>query len=154
KSKLDRIYGMVKSRSRCHYGQAGIPKCDGTRASVRGRTCARYGWRCAARTRASEGICGTGVSGAGVGRVVSPEAVYAFCGTPSLRDPIRRRFPMPVRLVLRIVGADEYMELSMIYPRLVTAGRLLSTNPKVKGETSCLRQLSRECCWCAIALIL
>jgi|SRR5215469_15756785 len=28
------------------------------------------------------------------------------------RDPTRRRFPFPVRLVLRIVGADEYMELS------------------------------------------
>jgi hypothetical protein len=28
------------------------------------------------------------------------------------RDPARRRFPIPVRFVLRIVGADEYMELS------------------------------------------
>jgi deazaflavin-dependent oxidoreductase (nitroreductase family) len=28
------------------------------------------------------------------------------------RDPTRRRFPIPVRLVLRVVGADEYMELS------------------------------------------
>ena len=27
------------------------------------------------------------------------------------RDPTRRRFPAPVRLVLRIVGADEHMEL-------------------------------------------
>jgi deazaflavin-dependent oxidoreductase (nitroreductase family) len=32
--------------------------------------------------------------------------------TPNVvRDPTRRRFPIPVRLVLRIVGADEYMEL-------------------------------------------
>jgi len=29
-----------------------------------------------------------------------------------VRDPTRRRFPIPVRLVLRIVGADEYMELA------------------------------------------
>ena len=29
-----------------------------------------------------------------------------------VRDPTRRRFPIPVRIVLRIVGADEYMELS------------------------------------------
>jgi deazaflavin-dependent oxidoreductase (nitroreductase family) len=29
-----------------------------------------------------------------------------------VRDPTRRRFPVPVRIVLRIVGADEYMELS------------------------------------------
>ena len=28
------------------------------------------------------------------------------------RDPTRQRFPIPVRVVLRIVGADEYMELS------------------------------------------
>jgi deazaflavin-dependent oxidoreductase (nitroreductase family) len=30
-----------------------------------------------------------------------------------VHDPARRRFPIPVRLVLRIVGADEYMELSV-----------------------------------------
>ena len=28
------------------------------------------------------------------------------------RDPTRGRFPIPVRVVLRLVGADEYMELS------------------------------------------
>ena len=28
-----------------------------------------------------------------------------------VRDPTRQRFPIAVRLVLRIVGADEYMEL-------------------------------------------
>jgi deazaflavin-dependent oxidoreductase (nitroreductase family) len=31
-----------------------------------------------------------------------------------VHDPTRRRFPIPVRLVLRIVGADEYMELSIL----------------------------------------
>jgi hypothetical protein len=29
-----------------------------------------------------------------------------------VHDPSRRRFPIPVRAVLRLVGADEYMELS------------------------------------------
>jgi len=29
-----------------------------------------------------------------------------------VRDPTRKRFPFPVRLVLRTVGANEYMELS------------------------------------------
>ena len=29
-----------------------------------------------------------------------------------VRDPTRGQFPVPVRFVLRIVGADEYMELS------------------------------------------
>ena len=34
--------------------------------------------------------------------------------TPNVvRDPSRRRFPIPVRIVLRLVGADEYMELSI-----------------------------------------
>jgi deazaflavin-dependent oxidoreductase (nitroreductase family) len=33
----------------------------------------------------------------------APKVVY---------DPTRRRFPIPVRIVLGIVGADEYMELS------------------------------------------
>lgn len=34
--------------------------------------------------------------------------------TPNVvRDPWRRRFPIPVRVVLRIVGADEYVELSI-----------------------------------------
>jgi len=33
--------------------------------------------------------------------------------TPNVvRDPTRRRFPCPVRIVLRIVGPEEYMELS------------------------------------------
>ena len=30
-----------------------------------------------------------------------------------VHDPTRRRFPVPVRIVLRIVGADEYMELAI-----------------------------------------
>jgi deazaflavin-dependent oxidoreductase (nitroreductase family) len=29
------------------------------------------------------------------------------------RDPAKQRFPIPVRIVLNIVGADEYMELSI-----------------------------------------
>jgi deazaflavin-dependent oxidoreductase (nitroreductase family) len=34
-------------------------------------------------------------------------------GAPKVvHDPMRRRFPFPVRLVLMLVGADEYMELS------------------------------------------
>jgi len=37
---------------------------------------------------------------------------YALSAPKVVRDPTRRRFPIPVRVVLRIVGADEYMELS------------------------------------------
>jgi deazaflavin-dependent oxidoreductase (nitroreductase family) len=37
---------------------------------------------------------------------------YQLAAPKVVRDPTRRRFPIPVRLVLRIVGADEYMELA------------------------------------------
>ena len=38
---------------------------------------------------------------------------YQLSAPKVVRDPTRRRFPIPVRAVLRIVGADEYMELSI-----------------------------------------
>jgi deazaflavin-dependent oxidoreductase (nitroreductase family) len=38
---------------------------------------------------------------------------YRLSTPKVVRDPTRRRFPIPVRLVLRLVGADEYMELSI-----------------------------------------
>ena len=41
---------------------------------------------------------------------------YHLSATKVLRDSMRRRFPIPVRVVLRIVGADEYMELSKPKP--------------------------------------
>jgi deazaflavin-dependent oxidoreductase (nitroreductase family) len=37
---------------------------------------------------------------------------YQLSAPKVVRDPTRRRFPVLVRLVLRLVGADEYMELS------------------------------------------
>ena len=37
---------------------------------------------------------------------------YTLSAPTVVCDPTRRRFPIPVRVVLRIVGADEYMELS------------------------------------------
>ena len=37
---------------------------------------------------------------------------YQLSAPKVVRDPTRKRFPFPVRLVLRIVGANEYMELS------------------------------------------
>jgi deazaflavin-dependent oxidoreductase (nitroreductase family) len=38
---------------------------------------------------------------------------YHLSGPNVVHDSMRRRFPIPVRVVLRIVGADEYMELSV-----------------------------------------
>jgi deazaflavin-dependent oxidoreductase (nitroreductase family) len=37
---------------------------------------------------------------------------YQLSAPKVVRDPTRKRFPFPVRLVLRLVGADEYMELT------------------------------------------
>jgi deazaflavin-dependent oxidoreductase (nitroreductase family) len=37
---------------------------------------------------------------------------YQLSAPKVVRDPTRKQFPFPVRLVLRLVGADEYMELS------------------------------------------
>jgi deazaflavin-dependent oxidoreductase (nitroreductase family) len=37
---------------------------------------------------------------------------YQLSAPKVVRDPTRRQFPFPVRLVLKLVGADEYMELS------------------------------------------
>jgi deazaflavin-dependent oxidoreductase (nitroreductase family) len=38
---------------------------------------------------------------------------YQLSAPKVVRDPSRQRFPVPVRLVLRLVGADEYMQLSV-----------------------------------------
>jgi deazaflavin-dependent oxidoreductase (nitroreductase family) len=42
---------------------------------------------------------------------------YRLSAPKVVRDPTRRRFPIPVRLVLTLVGADEYMELSLCNSR-------------------------------------
>jgi hypothetical protein len=39
---------------------------------------------------------------------------YQLSAPHVVHDPTRRRFPIPVRIVLRIVGADEYMELAYL----------------------------------------
>ena len=38
---------------------------------------------------------------------------YQLSAPKVVRDPTRQNFPIPERLVLNIVGADEYMELSI-----------------------------------------
>jgi hypothetical protein len=37
---------------------------------------------------------------------------YRLVAPKVVRDPTRRRFSFPVRIVLRVVGADEYMEFA------------------------------------------
>ena len=49
---------------------------------------------------------------AGVCELKTRGRKYQLSTPTVVRDPARRRFPIPVRLILRLVGADEYMELS------------------------------------------
>jgi hypothetical protein len=47
---------------------------------------------------------------------------YQLPAPTVVHDPSRLRFPFPVRIVLTLVGADEYMELSILSGmRLVSA---------------------------------
>ena len=39
---------------------------------------------------------------------------YQLFAPAVVHDPTRRRFPIPVRFVLKLVGADEYMEISTV----------------------------------------
>ena len=50
---------------------------------------------------------------AGTCELVTRGKKYQLSSPTVLRDPTRRRFPVLVRIVLKIVGADEYMELSI-----------------------------------------
>jgi hypothetical protein len=34
-----------------------------------------------------------------------------------MHDPTRRRFPIPVRIVLRLIGANDFMQLSVYRPQ-------------------------------------
>ena len=40
---------------------------------------------------------------------------YQLFAPAVVHDPTRQRFPIPVRLVLKLVGADEYMEFSKAF---------------------------------------
>ena len=63
-----------------------------------------------ARDLSTEGL--DGVLAAGGCKLKTRGKKYQLSAPKVVRDPKRRRFPIPVRLVLRTVGADEYMELT------------------------------------------
>jgi deazaflavin-dependent oxidoreductase (nitroreductase family) len=41
---------------------------------------------------------------------------YRLSAPTIVHDPTRRRFPIPVRLVLRLIGANDFMQLSISHP--------------------------------------
>ena len=52
------------------------------------------------------------VIAAGGCELTTRRKTYQLSDPRVVRDPARRRFPIPLRVVLRLVGADEYTELA------------------------------------------
>ena len=67
-----------------------------------------------ALTYSSESEWVKNVLAAGGCELETRDKKYQLVAPKVVHDPTRQRFPIPVRIVLRIVGADEYMELSQI----------------------------------------
>ena len=65
-----------------------------------------------ALTYSSQGEWVQNVLAAGSCELKTVGRKYRLVAPKVVRDPTRRRFPIPVRLILTLVGADEYMELS------------------------------------------
>jgi deazaflavin-dependent oxidoreductase (nitroreductase family) len=65
-----------------------------------------------ALTYSSQSECVKNVRAAGGCELKTRGKKYQLSSPNVVHDLTRRRFPIPVRLVLRIVGADEYMELT------------------------------------------
>jgi hypothetical protein len=66
-----------------------------------------------ALTYSSQSEWVTNVPAAGACDLKTRGKNYQLSAPKVVRDPSRKRFPFPVRLVLRTVGANEYMELSI-----------------------------------------
>lgn len=58
------------------------------------------------------------VMAAGKCQLETRRVLYQLTAPTVIHDPTRRRFPLPVRIVLRIIGASDFMLLSVSKPRL------------------------------------
>jgi deazaflavin-dependent oxidoreductase (nitroreductase family) len=52
------------------------------------------------------------VIAAGGCKLETRRVLYQLSAPTVVHDPTRRRFPIPVRIVLRLIGADDFMQLS------------------------------------------
>jgi deazaflavin-dependent oxidoreductase (nitroreductase family) len=50
---------------------------------------------------------------AGTCQLESRRVQYQLSAPAIVHDPSRRRFPPPVRMILRVIGADDFMQLSI-----------------------------------------
>lgn len=55
------------------------------------------------------------VLAAGGCRLETRRVLYRLSTPTIVHDPTRRRFPFPVRIVLRIIGATDFIQLSHAY---------------------------------------
>jgi deazaflavin-dependent oxidoreductase (nitroreductase family) len=71
---------------------------------------------------------------------------YHLSAPKIVHDPTRRRFPIPVRIVLRIVGADEYMDLTTHKDRQIanTFENIRLDRVFISLLRICIRTVSRE----------
>ena len=53
------------------------------------------------------------VLAAGAGQLETRGVQYQLSSPATVHDPTRRRFPIPVRIVLRLIGANDFMRLSI-----------------------------------------
>jgi deazaflavin-dependent oxidoreductase (nitroreductase family) len=56
------------------------------------------------------------VVAAGVCELETRRVQYQLSAPTIVHDPTRRRFPIPVQIVLRLIGANEFMQLSISHP--------------------------------------
>jgi deazaflavin-dependent oxidoreductase (nitroreductase family) len=68
------------------------------------------------------------VLAAGGGELETRRARYQLSAPIVVHDPTRRRFPLPVRMVLWVIGANDFMQLS--------SSRVTSGDTSAAGHTS------------------
>jgi deazaflavin-dependent oxidoreductase (nitroreductase family) len=66
-----------------------------------------------ALTYGRESEWGRNVLAAGAGQLETRGVQYQLSSPATVHDPTRRRFPIPVRIVLRLIGANDFMRLSI-----------------------------------------
>ena len=65
---------------------------------------------------------------------------YQLVAPTIVRDPTRRRFPLPVRIVLRLIGANDFLQLSSSGAQgclIAMQNRVKATSPRPHDVSMC-----------------